>query len=176
MVWMWKLKCDSCLNVTEMHTLKNISRFMLALMMLVVLNGCDSGDEESNGDAKRFFGVWTIDKVADQGGQRDRTALFDALGTLTLTLSVDERYSLLIDFMDQAAQDVALEGVYSVDGDADELILTISAAGLPPTQVPFSYSFKSETEVELTASSLLLGPLLGDNIQLEGQLVMTASK
>ena len=95
--------------------------------------GCDSNedDDEDAGDAERFIGSWEIVSAADQGGMRDQTAVFSALGTLTVTLNDDGSYALVLQYTDPATPDLTVPGVYTVNESTNRLILTVQLPDLP---------------------------------------------
>ena len=84
-------------------------KFCVVLLASIALVGCDSGgDNDESGDAERFLGVWEIVSAADQGGQRDQTAVFSMLGTFTLTLNEDQSYTLRLVYADGETPDLWL--------------------------------------------------------------------
>ena len=147
--------------------------FLFAGMALLV--GCDSGDSDDEGptDAERFIGEWTVVSAADQDGQRDQTAVFANLGTMTVTLNDTGNYSLLLVYNDPTQDDLLLNGPYTVNDAGKQLILTVSFQGLT-VDLPFTYNFVSDTSVELTVDGPTLSLLLG--APLEGNVVLVIQK
>ncbi len=158
-----------------MKTSNRIFKLLLVLFASVALVGCDSSDDEDAGsDAETFLGAWQIVSAADQGGMRDQTAIFSALGTLTVTLNEDQSYSLVLNYADPQTDDLAITGTYSVNEVSSRLVLSVQLEGLPQVDLTLSYNFISDTEVDFTADATTLAILLG--AELDGEMVLNAQK
>lgn len=136
--------------------------------------GCDSNEDEGDGgDAERFIGTWEIVSAADQGGARDQTAVFSALGTLTVALNDDASYALVLQYTDDTP-DLTVPGIYTVNESTSRLILTVQLPDLPQVDLSLTYRFISDTQVEFTADATTLAILLG--AELEGNVILVADK
>ena len=162
-------------SLTDMYSSKKILHLLLLLFTSVALVGCDSNDdEEGAGDAEQFLGSWRIVSAADQDGQRDQTAIFAALGTLTINLNEDESYTLVLEYTDPDTPDLTIGGTYTVNEVSSRLILSVQLEGLPQVDLTLMYNFNSDTEVELTADATTLALLLG--AELDGNVILVAQK
>ncbi len=161
-------------SLTDMYSLKKTLFLLILTLVSVALVGCDSNDEEETGDAERFLGSWRIVSAADQDGQRDQTAVFSALGTLTLTLNEDASYALVLQYTDPDTPDLPIGGDYTVNEVSSRLILSVQLEGLPTVDLTLTYKFNSDTEVELTADATTLRLLLG--AELDGSVILVAQK
>lgn len=148
---------------------------MLVLFASVALVGCDSNDDDEGGsDAETFLGAWQIVSAADQGGTRDQTAIFSALGTLTVTLNEDQSYTLVLNYVDPQTDDLSIGGTYTVNEVSSRLVLSVQLEGLPQVDLTLTYNFLSDTEVEFTADATTLAILLG--AELDGDVILNAQK
>ncbi len=158
-----------------MKASNKIFKLLLVLFASVALVGCDSSDDDEGGnDAERFLGAWDIVSAADQGGERDQTAIFSALGVLTVTLNEDQSYSLVLVYADPETEDLAITGTYTVNDASSRLVLSVQLEGLPQVDLSLTYNFLNDIQVEFTADATTLAILLG--AELEGNVVLVAEK
>jgi hypothetical protein len=142
------------------HPMKRRSYILPALVAASIgwlaVSGCDSTDTS---DLDRFIGTWTLTEARDAEG--DKTAVFAALGSLTLTLNDDDTHLLEIDLTDPEGEDVSLPGTYTVSEVEQLLQLAITFGGVP-VNLPFDYSIEDEDTIVLTAGSAVIVALLGE--------------
>jgi hypothetical protein len=146
----------------------------MAMSMLVfVAVGCDSGEDVS--DLEQFIGSWVLTGASDEAG--DKTALFAALGSLTLSLEDDGSHVLAVDIADPEEEDVSLAGTYTVNEAARQLLLAVTFGG-QPVSLTFDYVIEDEDTIVLTANSALLAVLLGAEAGslLEGDVTLTIER
>jgi hypothetical protein len=129
-----------------------VAAIVLALLLPFAL-GCDS-DSGVGLDASFFVGNWRMETVADQNGQRDRTAdVRQAVNDLRATFRADGSFSLLIDFAG-SLDDQSLTGTYVVS-PTGQLVLTVTTP-TTPVAVPFDAAARGDASAELRASAAVI--------------------
>jgi len=160
-----------------MKTQRFLSGLAFVLTLSLMSVGCDNSSNNGTTDAERFLGTWAITAAADQGGDRDVTQIFSALGNLSVSLKDDQTYLLHLEYADGVTPDLDLTGNYAVNESESRLVLSIQLEGAPQVNLNMEYVFQSDTVVEFTVNSLTIGILLGDaGSLLEGDVILTAQK
>jgi hypothetical protein len=133
--------------------LRGLVTALALALLLPFAAGCDS-DSGAALDASFFVGNWRMETVADQNGQRDRTAeVRQAVNDLRATFRADGTFSLLIDFAG-SLEDQSLAGTYVVS-PTGQLVLTVTTA-TTPVAVPFDAAARGEAAAELRASAAVI--------------------
>ncbi|MEZ4699660.1 MAG: hypothetical protein R2834_04980 [Rhodothermales bacterium] len=157
--------------------MKRIFSILPALVATLLLSfmatGCDSSEDPT--DLSQFIGSWRLVSASDDTG--DKTAVFAALGSLTLDLNEDGTHVLAVDLTDPEADDVNLAGTYTVNDIAQQLLLAITFSGVP-FNLTFDYVIQDADTVVLTANSTVIAALLGAEAGalLEGDVTLTIER
>ncbi|GIV57414.1 MAG: hypothetical protein D6746_13750 [Bacteroidetes bacterium] len=145
---------------------------VLLLAGLVLFGtGCDSGGDDEPRDAERILGTWTVSDVSDADGSQQAT-FAQNVNRMTVVFNADATFRLTVDAVDDAG-DQTLDGPYSLNEALKKLTVTATLSG-QPVQLAFDYAFRNETTLALSASSVLINPLLGTN--LAGTVTLTLTK
>ncbi len=156
-----------------MKRIQHILPKLAFLLFVFVAVGCDNAGETS--DMEQFVGFWALTSASDEGG--DKTALFSALGSLTLSLDEDGSHVLAVDIADPEEDDVSLAGTYTVNEATRQLLLAVPFGG-SSFSLPFDYEIEDADTVILTGDSFVLGNLLGAEAAslLEGDVTLTIER
>lgn len=146
--------------------MRRLPVFVLALVLGISTLGCDSSEDDPS-DAELFVGTWALVSIADGGG--DKTpVLLAAANSMMAQLNSDNTFEIDVDYKQQT--DLHLEGTYTVNEGAKQLILTVG-----PQNPPFGYSFASDNRVTLSAGSDIVNGLFGTTLY-TGTVIMTIEK
>ncbi|MBX2820111.1 MAG: hypothetical protein KTR29_10535 [Rhodothermaceae bacterium] len=158
---------------------KLINKFLYVLIASLIVVGCDSSDDDDGGGdtpaAELFQGSWEVVSAADMGGSRDQTAVIADRGVLSIGFDDAEMYTLAFDFVDEAEEDLGVDGVYAISESNMSVTLTVSLNGLS-VPLGFNYRFIDDDRVELTtveaSIAATIGLLLGASLEGNAVLVL----
>ena len=155
-----------------------LNKLLYVLIASLVFVGCDTNDDEEGSDtpaAELFLGNWEVVSAADMDGSRDQTAIFADQGVLSIDFEESGDFMLTFDIADEAEDDLAVEGPFTVTESSMSVSLQVSLNGLT-VALPFTYRFINDDRVELTTSdpsiAATIGLLLGATLEGNAVLVL----
>ena len=159
---------------------KLLNKFLYVLIASLVFVGCDSNEDDGDDGAdtpaaELFVGDWEVTSASDMDGARDQTAIFAGQGVLSILFEDAGTFMLAYDYVDEAEEDLAVQGPYSLTESSMTVSLEVSLNGLS-VALPFTYRFINDDTVELTTSepniAATIGLLLGESLEGNAVLVL----
>ncbi|MEM0962507.1 MAG: hypothetical protein AAGK21_08245 [Bacteroidota bacterium] len=152
----------------------------LSLLLLFVVSGCDSGEDETQLDAEFYVGSWVLTAVSDDSGDLSE-GVFTVVDELAASFQSSGNFRLDADLSDLANDflniaDISIEGTYQAVSATQTLVLLVDQNGT--TIAPsFTIERTSDDLIDLVAPGAVVAELLGGlPLEFTGDVALTVQR